>query len=112
MEQSEFAAWSLYTGPSKLRPVINDPNCPWVVGQWTGSNSGTSPDEIKKDIERRISLLKDTFLETLPLYKAFERYFVIPEFYFHCKQGPYPNIKIDDKWFPMEYIKLRISEEL
>lgn len=114
MEQSEFAAWSLYTGPSKLRPVINDPNCPWVVGQWTGSNNGTSPDEVKNDIEARISLLKAVFLKTLPLYKdkTLERYFVIPEFYFHCKQGPYPNIKIDGKWFPVEYIRLRLSEEL
>lgn len=112
MEQIEFAAWSLYTGPSNLRTVINDTSCPWVVGQWTGLNSDTSCQEIKKDIEGRITLLIESFKRILPSYKTYNRHFVIPEFFFHCKQGPYPNIKIDGQNYPLEYIKSRVKEEL
>lgn len=112
MEQIEFAAWSLYTGPSNLRTVINDKNCPWVVGQWTGLNNDTSSEEIKKDIDGRISLLIEAFKKTLPLYKTSNRHFVIPEFFFHCKQGPYPNIKVDGQCYPLEYITNRIKAEL
>ncbi|MCI5224162.1 MAG: hypothetical protein D3924_16200 [Candidatus Electrothrix sp. AR4] len=57
MKEIEYAAWSLYTGPSNLSPVIDDPNCPWVVGQWTGVNEDTTPQQIQADIDQRISLV-------------------------------------------------------
>lgn len=116
MEKNEYAAWSLYTGPSNLSPVIDDPDCPWVVGQWTGVNCDTNPKEIQKDIDQRISLLIRTlqkFLGSCKSCKTRTRNFVIPEFFFHCKQGPYPNIKVGNNGnYPLEYIKSQLNEIL
>lgn len=112
MEQIEFTAWSLYTGPSNLKSIINDPNCPWVVGTWDGINNNTTAQEIKKDIDERINMLLYVFNKTLPMYKTYNRLFVIPEFFFHCKQGPYPYVKPDGLNYPLEYITLRLKTEL
>lgn len=112
MEQIEFTAWSLYTGPAYLKSIINDPNCPWVVGAWDGINNNTTAQEIKKDIDERISMLLYVFNKTLPMYKTYNRLFVVPEFFFHCKQGPYPYIKPDGLNYSLEYIALRLKTEL
>jgi len=45
MEQFDYSAWSVYTGPSQLKAIINDPSCPWVVGQWNGINADSSREE-------------------------------------------------------------------
>jgi len=44
--------------------------------------------------------------------KTYNRHFVIPEFFFHCVEGPYPNIKIDSENYPFEYIVSSLKEEL
>jgi hypothetical protein len=112
MEQFEFTAWSLYTGPSYLKNIIDDSQCPWVVGKWNGINNNTSPAEIKKDIDLRIDLLLANFKLVLPQFKTYNRHFVVPEFYFHCQQGPYPNCKVDGVSYPLDYIQLRLQAEL
>ena len=107
-----FAAWSLYTGPSCLNPIINDPACPWVVGRWDGINESTSKEEIKKDLDYRISAVIQYFKQCIPLFTTYCRNFVIPEFFFHCAQGPYPNIRVDDVLYPFEYIIAGIKKKL
>jgi len=39
MESSSFAAWSIYTGPKNIKPIIPDSN--WVIGQWDALNATT-----------------------------------------------------------------------
>jgi hypothetical protein len=111
-EQFEFTSWSVYTGPSNLKNIIPDPNCPWVVGQWDGVNNDTSATEIKKDIDQRIAAVLNNFQKILPLYKTYNRHFVIPEFFFRCKQGPYPYVKIDGQNYPLEYIQSQMLQKL
>ncbi len=111
MEEIEYAAWSLYTGPSSLSPVIDDPNCPWVVGKWAGVNGDTTRQQIKADIDQRISLVIEAFQKVLLSYKTNVRNFVLPEFFFHCKEGPYPNIKVDSQYYPLEYIQSCLKEK-
>jgi hypothetical protein len=112
MEQFEFSAWSLYTGPSYLKNIINDPNCPWVIGKWDGINNDTTVAELKKDLDARIDLLLASFKTLLPQFKTYNRHFVVPEFFFHCQQGPYPYCKVDGANYPFEYIQLRLQSEL
>lgn|GEM_PF-2549038 len=112
MEQFDFTAWSLYTGPSYLKTIINDPDCPWVVGQWDGVNADTSAAEIKKDLDQRIQLVVNGFKKAMSSYKTYNRHFVIPEFFFHCKQGPYPNIKVDGQLYPFDYITSQLHKLL
>lgn len=112
MQQFDFAAWSLYTGPSYLEPVINDPSCPWVVGQWNGIDSNSSASEIRKDIDARITLVVETFQKVLPSFKTYNRHFVIPEFFFHSQAGPYPNVKVDGVSYPFDYIVLTLRDKL
>lgn len=102
---NEFAAWSLYTGPACLRNIIDDPACPWVVGQWSGINADTSTEEIRKDIDARIDLLAQALGCMIPLFKGVSRYFVVPEFFFRCQQGPYPEYSIDQQFSSLEYIR-------
>jgi hypothetical protein len=111
-EQFEFTAWSIYTGPTLLAPIIPDPNCPWVVGRWDAVNNDTSPSEIRKDIDQRITAVVDQFKAVIPLYTTYNRHFVIPEFFFRCKQGPYPYIKVDGQNYPFEYIQLKMQQQL
>jgi len=111
-EQFEFTSWSLYTGPSYLKTIIPDENCPWVVGQWDGINNETSAGDIKKDIDKRIEIILNSFKQIIPLYKTYNRHFVIPEFFFRCKQGPYPYLKIDGQNYPLEYIRLQMQEKM
>ncbi len=112
MEQFDFTAWSLYTGPSYLKTILNDPDCPWVVGQWDGINADTSAAEIKKDLDQRIQLVVNGFQKAMASYKTYNRHFVIPEFFFHCKQGPYPNIKVDGQLYPFDYIISQLHQLL
>lgn len=119
MKKNNFTAWSLYTGPSNLKPVIPDQNCPWVFGEWSGININTSSKGIKKDIDKRIELLIETFKYAYFNDKnknlndeSEDRHFIIPEFFFRCKQGPYPNVKVDNQHYPLEYIRTRIKDEL
>jgi hypothetical protein len=112
MEQFDYSAWSLYTGPSELKTIINDPSCSWVVGQWDGINANSSKEEIKKDIDYRIQIIIDNLKQIIPQFKTYNRHFVIPEFFFHCVEGPYPNIKVDGENYPFEYIVLSLKKEL
>jgi hypothetical protein len=112
MEQFDFTAWSLYTGPSYLKTVIDDPDCPWVVGQWDGVNQDTSAPEIKKDLDQRIQLVVATFQQALGSWRTYNRHFAIPEFFFHCKEGPYPNIKVDGQHNPFDYIITQLTSQL
>ena len=114
MVRADFTAWSLYTGPSDVKSIFDDPNCSWVVGQWDGINKNTKKKEVKKDIDYRIDVILNAFNEMLPRFKTNDCHFVIPEFFFHCKEGPYPYIKVDDKdkHYPFEYIVLRLKKEL
>ena len=117
MIQADYAAWSLYTGPSNLKNIIDHPDCSWIVGQWDGVNANTSIEEVKKDIDYRIDVILNAFKKMLPRFKTNDRHFVIPEFFFRCKQGPYPYIKVDEDQhgsdiYPFEYIVLRLKEEL
>lgn len=112
MEQFDYSAWSLYTGPSQLKSIIHNPSCSWVVGQWNGINTDTSKEEIKKDIDYRIKIVLDSLKQIIPQFKTYNRHFVIPEFFFHCVEGPYPDIKIDGEKYPFEYIVSKIKDEL
>ena len=104
MEQFDYSAWSIYTGPSQLKSIINDPSCSWIVGQWDGINTNTSKEEIKKDIDYRIKIIIDSLTQLIPKFKTYNRHFVIPEFFFHCVEGPYPNKKVDGEHYPFKYI--------
>lgn len=108
----DYAALSLYTGVSGLKPVIDDPNCSWVLGQWNGINKDSSAQEIKKDIDSRLELIIDTFKLTIPKFKTWSRHFVIPEFFFHCAEGPYPYVKVDGNQYPFEYIVSELRAKL
>lgn len=111
-EQFEFTAWSIYTGPTLLRPIISDPNCPWVVGRWDAGNNDTSAAEIKRDIDQRIAFVVKVFQSVLPSFTTENRHFAIPEFFFRCKQGPYPFVKVDGENYPLEYIRLQMQRQL
>ena len=121
MVKADFTAWSLYTGPSQCKNLFDDGSSPWVVGQWDGINAVTVKEEVRKDIELRIAVIINAFKNALPQFKTRDRHFVIPEFFFHSKQGPYPyvKIKVDDKIkvdkdgiYPFEYIVFVLKEEL
>ena len=111
-EQFEFTSWSVYTGPSYLKTIIPDENCPWIVGQWDAINNDAKEGEIKNDIDARIDMVINNLQKVIPLYKTYNRHFVIPEFFFRCKQGPYPYLKVDGKNYPLEYIRLQMQERL
>ena len=105
----DFAAWSLYTGPSELKPFINS-DYPWVTGKWTGLNKTFDVDAFKDDINYRIDVLitaAKRATETLNNNLCF----VVPEFYFRCKEGPYPNIRINGL-SPFAYIQNEARRKL
>ncbi|PKN97172.1 MAG: hypothetical protein CVU43_17665 [Chloroflexi bacterium HGW-Chloroflexi-5] len=110
MQQFEFTAWSLYTGPSNLQSIYE--NSSWVVGRWDGINGNTSAAEIKKDIDARIDILINAFQRALPNYKTYNRFFIVPEFFFRCQQGPYPYVKVDGVDYPVEYIQKTLKGRL
>ena len=132
---NEYVSWSVYTGYSTEGSEGNT-----YLGQWSGSNKDSSPAEIKKDIDARIDILMHAFKKALvnvnnenplletsnpsncELLKAMSiKYFVVPEFYFHCKEGPYPDVKIEYPrkiknkgikvfyYTPLKYIKEKIK---
>lgn len=142
---NEYIGWSIYTGyATKTKsdsPLSKDLN---YLGEWTGINQNSSPAEIKKDIDARIDVLMKAFEVAVQHYqtgnplieeiypnrkdviKAFSnKYFVVPEFFFRCKEGPYPDVKIEkavksNDWYqsieynyyePLEYIKEEIEEK-
>jgi hypothetical protein len=109
-----YIAWALYTGPSDVTPLWK--NSRWITGRWVGANTDTSPEQIKKDIDKRIGYLVKTFLQARDKsahvhIAATRRFFVIPEFFFHCGQGPYPDVMIGDK-YPYEYICSKLNDEI
>jgi hypothetical protein len=109
-----YIAWALYTGPSDVTPLWK--NSRWITGRWVGANADTSPEQIKIDIDKRIGYLVKTFLqardESVHAHLATTRqWFVIPEFFFHCGQGPYPEVMIGDK-YPYEYICSKLKDEI
>lgn len=112
---SIYVAWSLYTGPANVEPLWK--NSRWIAGEWNGQNDDTTEAEIRKDIDARIECIKKAFIFTRSQLSDDQKasgvhYFVIPEFYFHCKQGPYPNIKIDGQYDPYDYICATLPERL
>jgi hypothetical protein len=109
MADNNYVAWALYTGPAKLKPLWE--NSRWVTGEWTGVNTG-----IKDDIDARIGCIIDAFMFARKKLSDKQKvsatnYFVIPEFFFRCKQGPYPNIKISGQ-YPYEYIRTTLQKVL
>ena len=112
MTQADFTAWSIYTGPSQCKNLFADGSSPWVVGQWDGINTDTSEVELKKDLDYRINVILHAFNEMLPRFKTNDRHFVIPEFFFRCKQGPYPYRKVDGENYPFEYIVSTLKNKL
>jgi hypothetical protein len=109
MKEFEFTAWSIYTGPSNLYSIYDGSS--WVVGEWNAINDDCSVEEIKKDIDKRIECIVSAFGNALSNYKAKTRFFIIPEFFFRCKQGPYPYLKIEGDYYPLEYIKNKLEDE-
>ena len=112
MTQADFTAWSLYTGPSQCKNLFADGSSPWVVGQWDGINTDTGEVELKKDLDYRIDVVLHAFKAMLPRFKTNDRHFVIPEFFFRCKQGPYPYRKVDGVNYPFEYIVSTLKNKL
>ncbi len=106
--KNTYIAWSLYTGSSNATGLWD--NSRWITGQWNGA------DDIKIDIDLRIDAIIRSFrLARESLSKRQKTsatgYFVIPEFYFHCKHGPYANIQIEGE-YPYEYILSSIRKKL
>lgn len=98
MDKNTFGAWSIYTGPSNVSSVAV--NSTYVYGQWDGINATTGPDEIKKDLDARIQLFLGAVKSFMTDSKSVSSYFAAPEFFFHCKQGPYPDVLINGKSNP------------
>ncbi len=101
-----YAAWALYTGPAKVTPLWT--NSRWIAGEWNGGNRDTTAAQIKNDIDARLGCIMKTFAMTRAAIpdarkEAGRNYFVIPEFFFHSRQGPYPYLKINGA-YPFEYI--------
>lgn len=87
----------------------------WITGNWDGVDI-ESGNDLKSDINGRVAaLIKNFWLARNELSDERKtcatNFFVIPEFYFHSVYGPYPNIKIEDK-YPYEYILFSIQENL
>lgn len=109
----DFVAWSLYTGPSNSKQITYK-NRYWVTGNWSAINKYPTRNQIKRDIEERIELLVMAFRKARKEFKTPDRHFVVPEFFFRCKQGPYPNIllRLDKELLsPFDYIKRRLMIE-
>lgn len=109
-----YIAWALYTGPSNVVPLWK--NSRWISGKWNGAHDDTSPAAFKTDIDARIDILFKTLLTArskIPstASRTSRRFFVIPEFFFRCKYGPYPYIRIDGE-LPYEYICSSIKKKL
>ncbi len=108
MNKPNFTAWSIYTGPKNNSQIIEGSS--WILGEWDGINDDTSPQEIKKDIDARINIIVNSFKKMVNEKKC--KYFVVPEFFFRCKQGPYPYVKVDDENYPFEYIEKEFKQKL
>lgn len=111
MDKNTFVAWALHTGPAQPTELWD--NSRWITGEWDGGKDGAG---LKKDIDMRIDLIIDSFKfarKHIPRRgEPVTNYFVIPEFYFHCKYGPYPAVSIDDGKLPFEYICSSLHERL
>jgi hypothetical protein len=111
MPEDTFAAWSMYTGPANVAGLWDGSS--WMVGTWNGVQGGGSASAVKEDIDLRIEMVVKAF--RLLRYQLTNRqrvtgrhYFVIPEFFFHSSQGPYPYIKIAGE-YPFEYIRRELQ---
>ncbi len=114
MSDNTYIAWALNTGPANVKSLWEGSR--WITGEWTGGNADTSESQIKSDIDARIACIINTFMFTRQQLSDQQKvfathYFVIPEFYFHCQQGPYPNIKISGL-YPYEYIRVALQNAL
>ena len=110
--KNNFFAWSLYTA---YRNPISIGN--WVAAEWPG-HSIENEEDMKKDIDFRI----DRFIDALKVAingtsqcNGWVRYFVVPEFYFHCVHGPYPGLKLNGESafeYLMSHLSVRIKDTL
>ncbi|MCP4680184.1 MAG: hypothetical protein GY854_32755 [Deltaproteobacteria bacterium] len=95
----KYVAWALHTGPKQPTPLWEDSR--WITGEWDGK------EDPKEDIDARVDCLIQSFKtarESVSEQSTFGlNYFVIPEFYFHYKRGPYPEIEINGE-LPFGYI--------
>lgn len=106
MTDNTYTAWVLYTGARDARALWY--NSRWITGEWTGCR-GDDAQEIRADIDRRIQCLIEAFSSARNQLTDAQKvlgvhYFVVPEAYFHCGHGPYPQIKIDGL-DPYSYIR-------
>lgn len=97
LTDSSFAAWSIYTGPSHLKTLFDNSN--WILGKWGSFEEGEklTPENIKSDIDSRIALIILAFTKYCENTVAAQKHFVIPEFFFRCKSGPYPLVEIKEQ---------------
>lgn len=117
MENNTYTAWALYTGPNQPTPLWE--NSRWIAGQWDGKkgeDGQSKKDIIKQDIDARINCLIKSFKNCREKITnrgvTVTNYFVVPEFYFHCKYGPYPRIKISRNNLPYEYICITLHDRI
>ncbi len=106
---NSYIAWSLYTGAEGTSPLWKGSR--WVTGKWNGATI----DGIETEINERVSAFLATFAQArdkLPAVQDGEvRYFVVPEFFFHCAYGPYPYVKLGGA-YPFERILCSITAGL
>ncbi|MCP4709652.1 MAG: hypothetical protein GY869_13580 [Planctomycetes bacterium] len=103
--KSNFFAWSLYTAYRNPVTIGN-----WVAAKWPGK-AITNARDMQRDIDFRINI----FIEALKTAIAGAancndrvRYFVVPEFYFHCAHGPYPGLTINEQ-SAFEYLMSQLA---
>lgn len=109
-----YVAWALHTGPASAIPLWK--GSLWIAGEWTGANSDLSEAQVRGDIDARVQCLVQAFnkaraqLSDSQKQKALN-IFVTPEFYFHAKEGPYPNIRLADLP-PFDYLRVALQDAL
>ena len=114
LSDSTYAAWALYTGPANVAPLWKD--SVWITGTWTGLNEDLSRKAIQADIDSRVRCLVEAFrIARGCLHDAQKsrglHVFIAPEFFFHCKQGPYPNVQIGGN-SPWRYLRAKLEAAL
>ena len=114
LSNSTYVAWALDTGPANVAPLWK--NSPWITGTWTGLNEDLSPNAIQADIDSRVSCLVRAFEIARSRLSDVQKnrglhVFIAPEFYFHCKQGPYPNVRIGENTL-LHYLQVKLEAAL
>lgn len=109
-----YVAWAINTGPAHVIPLWKGSN--WIAGEWTGANSDLSEAQIRADIDARVQCVVQA-LQTARGHLTDSQkqrglnVFAVPEFYFHAKEGPYPNVRLNGL-LPFEYIQDALKEQL